>query len=130
MRFFTVKGNVATTRPGGRPQITPVEYTVREDALWITEDGVRCNGQDIQVDSIEATEDVVKTNPAFKRLLQVIEHQRQWCFNMMYDEALFEQQANALIAGYVGEVSKPQSESERNTLITKYHVRARSLMVH
>jgi hypothetical protein len=129
MRYFTVKGNVTTVRPGGRPQITPIERVVREDALWLSTDGVRLDGQDIQIDSIEATEDVVKTNPAFKRLLQVIEQQRQWCFNMMFDETLFEQQAIALITGYVGEVSKPQTESERNTLITQYHVRARALMV-
>lgn len=127
MRFFTVRGTTTETRPGGRPLIVPTELVVREDALWITPEGIRACGKDISVISIEDTTDTIITNPAFKRLLMVIESQRQWSFNMMHDEELFEKAAQSLIECYIAALSKPMSENERNALITAYHVKAREL---
>ena len=129
MRYFTVRGTALETRPGGRPLVVPVERVVREDALWVSPEGVSIGGETIDVISVEDTTDVIVTNPAFKRLLSVVETQRQWAFNMGYEEDEFERQARGLIAAYIGEMSRPLGESDRNRLITEYHVRARGLML-
>ena len=129
MRYFTIRGTALETRPGGRPLVVPMERIVREDALWITPEGIRIDGRDVDVISMEDTHESIVTNPAFKRLLAVVENQRQWCFNMLGDIELFERNAQSLINNYIGAMTRPMSESERNHVITEYHIKARDLAV-